>query len=235
MTGLALILAHGGGKGRLLLVGCCTAVVTALLLVAISLALLPSHPDEILFDLVSDPGVRGGTGFAIVLLTLPPLLLLDQTIRLGTAARERRLAAVRIAGATPGQVTWLGALEAGAPAAVGSVVGVGLYWVLRVVLGGVPTNGPGVYWSPGLRLVPTSVTPSWWQLVLAVFGVTVIGVLAGLHASSRVVVSPLGVSRHLTPPPPRPWGVLLLAAAAVFAPVALAAGVESTVAGVVAV
>ena len=44
---------------------------------------------------VADPGVRGGTAFGTVLLTVPALALLHQAVRLGTAARERRLAALR--------------------------------------------------------------------------------------------------------------------------------------------
>ena len=101
MTGLAWTLARAGGLPRMLLVAACTAVVSGLLMVAVALLLLPPQPDELLFNLVADPGVRGGTAFGTVLLTLPALMLLNQAVRLGTAARERRLAALRLAGATP--------------------------------------------------------------------------------------------------------------------------------------
>lgn len=87
----------------------CAAVSTALLLVAWTLLLLPTNPHELLFNLVAEPGLRGGTALATVLMVLPLLLLVHQVIRLGTSARERRLAALRLAGATPGEVRVLGA------------------------------------------------------------------------------------------------------------------------------
>lgn len=229
----------------MVLVAACTAVVTTLLLVTISIALLPTYPDEMLSDLIRDPGVRGGTAFAIVLLTLPSLLLLDQSVRLGTAARERRLAALRLAGATPSEVRRLGGLEVGIPAFVGAVLGIGLYRVLRIVIGGVSYFDPpgsglvivrtstwGVF---GVHLVPTSVAPTWWQLLLTVAAVTLLGVVVGSRASARVVVTPLGVTRQQTAPPPRPWGVLLLVAAALSVPVLVSSDFGSTLVGIVAV
>jgi len=139
------------------------------------------------------------------MLCVPALLLLYQAVRLGTAARERRLAALRLAGATPGDVRALGAVEVALPASVGSVAGIGVYGLLRLVLGGELAE---------VRLVPTSVAPAWWQMLIVVVGVTGLGVAVGLLASRRVVVTPLGVTRREAPPPPRPWGALLLAVAA---------------------
>ncbi|WP_235944547.1 hypothetical protein [Verrucosispora sioxanthis] len=51
--------------------------------------------------LLREPGLRGGTAFALVLLTIPVLALAGQSARLGAPARDRRLAALRLAGATP--------------------------------------------------------------------------------------------------------------------------------------
>ena len=130
MTRLAWTLARAGGWSRMLLVAVCTAVVSGLLLVAVALLLLPENPPEMFFNLVADPGVRGGTAFGTVLVTVPALLL-HQAVRLGTAARERRLAALRLAGATPGQVRLLGALEVGIPSCAGGVLGLGVYALLR--------------------------------------------------------------------------------------------------------
>ncbi len=217
MTLIALLLTRSTGLARAALVAACTALVTALLLVGVAMLRLPDRPDEALFNLVSDPGVRPGTVLAIALLAVPPLLLLHQAVRLGTAARERRLAALRIAGATVADVRRIGAVEVGVPAFVGSLLGIVLYGVLRAVLGGVaPRTDPRSDPESGLRLVPTTVSPTWWHGALVVLGVTVLGVLVGGHASSAVVVTPLGVARRTPSRPPRPWaGLGLLLAAPV--------------------
>jgi len=210
----------------MLLLGSCTAVVCTLLLIVVTFARLPESPDEVLFNLVADPGTRVGTAFATALLTLPPLLLLYQAVRLGTAARDRRLAALRLAGATPGEVRRLGALEVGIPALAGSLGGVVLFWLLRVVLGEDATynmafQSDGYVSTLSLRLVPTSVAPQWWAALLVVIGTTVAGVTVGARAARGVVVTPLGVSRRQASAPPRPWGVLLLVAAVLAVPVAV--------------
>jgi hypothetical protein len=205
---LAWTLNRAGGWGRMLLLTGCTAVVSGLLLVAIALLLLPPNPHERLFNLVAEPGTRAGTAFATVMLTLPPLLLLHQAVRLGTAARERRLASLRLAGATPSEVRRLGAIEVGFPALAGSLLGFGVYALLRWTLGGTASASPVSV--PGLKLVPTTVAPTWWQFLIVVVGVTIVGVAVGLLASRRVVVTPLGITRRQSPPPPRPWGLLLV-------------------------
>jgi hypothetical protein len=145
------------------------------------------------------------------LLTVPALLLLYQSVRLGTAARERRLAALRLAGATPREIRYLGAVEVGVPVTVGSVLGLGFYALLRATLGGDRTGEVGTAMYE-LRLVPTTVAPTWWQVCLVVVGVAASGVAVGLRASRRLTVTPLGVTRRRVPPPPRPWGLIPLGA-----------------------
>lgn len=225
MSGLAWRLAFAGGRGRAVLLACCTAVVSGLLLVAVAVLSLPPVPAEQLFAVVAETGTRYGYVLGVVLLTLPALLLLHQVVRLGTAARERRLASLRLAGATPGDVRRIGAVEAGVPSLVGAVGGIGVYWVMRALLGGnlsyTQVEGPGRHRAAveySLRLVPTSAVPSWWQVVAVVAGVALLGVAVGLAASRHVVVTPLGVVRRSTQAPPRPWGllVMLVAVAALF-------------------
>lgn len=235
MIRLALTLTRAGGWPRMLLLGSCTALVSALLLIVITFARLPHHPDEMLFDLVSNPGTRVGAAFATVLLTLPPLLLLYQAVRLGTAARDRRLAALRLAGATPAEVRRLGALEVGIPALAGSLAGIGLFWLLRLVQGDGATVDASVLqdsrmYTSDLRLLPTSVAPQWWDASLVVIATTLAGVFVGARASRGVIVTPLGVSRRQASAPPRPWGLLLLAAAVLIVPLALTVDSSSTAA-----
>ncbi len=221
MNRLAWRLAFAGGWGRPVLLACCTAVVSGLLLVAVAVLSLPQDPSESLFGVVADPGTRGGYVFGTVLLTLPALLLLHQVVRLGTSSRERRLASLRLAGATPADVRRIGAVEVGMPAFAGAVAGIAVYGLLRVVLGGElsyreTSSAPGDRsMVASLRLVPSSVTPTWWQVLAIIVAVTLLGVAVGLLAGRRVVVSPLGVTRRTNRQPPRPWGAALLLIAGV--------------------
>ena len=217
MIRLAWNLTVVGGRGRAVLLAACTAVVAGLLLVGQAMLLLPEYPDEALYTVVAEAGTRSGFTFAVFMLALPALLLLFQAVRLGTSARERRLAALRLAGATPGDVRRLGALEVGLPTLAGAAAGYGVYWLMRGALGGAPVDAsccqPGITRYGSLAgFVPTSVTPAWWQVVLTVLLVTLLGVLVGTAANRGVVVSPLGITRRTNPSPPRPWGLLLIVA-----------------------
>lgn len=208
MIRLAWWLARAGGSARMILLAVPTALASGLLLVAVAMVQLPAMPNEVLFDLVADTGTRGGTVLAVVALTLPLLALLHQVVRLGTASRERRLAALRVAGATPGQVRVVGALEVGLPVTAGAVLGIGVYALLRLLLGGERTLAAQLDWTP--ELVPTTVTPAWWQVVGVVALVSLAGVVTGWWASGHVIATPLGVTRRQRRRPPRPWGMLLL-------------------------
>ncbi|GAA1146901.1 FtsX-like permease family protein [Nocardioides aquiterrae] len=217
MIRLAWHLTVVGGRGRAVLLAACTAVVGGLLLVGQAMLLLPEYPQEALYSVVADAGTRSGFAFAVFLLALPALLLLFQAVRLGTSARERRLAALRLAGATPGDVRRLGALEVGLPTFAGAVAGYGVYRLMRGVFGGAPVDAgccePGVTRHGSLAgFVPTSVAPAWWQVLLTVLVVTVLGVIVGTAANRGVVVSPLGIARRTSSNPPRPWGLLLVVA-----------------------
>lgn len=222
MIGLAWRLFRASGWGRAALMASCTAVVAGLFLVAVAVASLPAHPAEPLFDAVANPGNRGGYVFATVLLTVPPLLLLHQVVRLGTADRERRLAGLRLAGATPGQVRTIGAMLVGVPALAGGMGGIGVYWALRSLLGRDLRFQDDPGWEgpaqASLRLVPTTVTPSWWEVLLVVAVVTLLGIAVGLLAGRGVIVTPLGVTRRAAPPPPRPWGVVPLVLVPILGP-----------------
>lgn len=221
---LALVLSflRRGGGPRAALIALCTALVSGLLLVALTVVLFTwrSSPDaERLGNLVSDRGVRGGYVFALLLICVAPLALLRQVVRLGTAARERRLAALRLAGATPAEVRRMGALEVGVPALLGGLAGYVVFAVLRVLFGGLPQGREGMVIESQvqreLRLVPVSVSPSWWQVLLLAVAVGLVGILAGTQSSRSMVISPLGVARRAPHGAPRPWGLLFIALAAV--------------------
>jgi hypothetical protein len=154
--------------------------------------------------LLGDAGLRPGVAFTLLLLTIPVLALAGQCARLGGPARDRRLAAVRLAGGTPRQaVVSLAVAETGTASLAGSVLGLAAYLVTRQLL-----DDPDRY---GVRPLPTDVSPPAWLIVPVVVAVPLLASVAAAVALRRVVTTPLGVSRRVRPEgSPRPWPALLL-------------------------
>ncbi|RQX17880.1 hypothetical protein DDE19_09785 [Micromonospora ureilytica] len=153
--------------------------------------------------LLVEPGLRGGTAFALLMLMVPVLALAGQCARLGAPARDRRLAALRLAGATPGQVTRLVVLETGVAALFGTLVGLGVYLVGRDLL-----HRPD---ARGQLALPTDVLPSAGALAGVVLGLPVVAALATALMLRTVTTSPLGVSRKAARERgPGPWAGLLI-------------------------
>ncbi|AQZ63503.1 integral membrane protein [[Actinomadura] parvosata subsp. kistnae] len=124
------------------------------------------------------------TGLALALLALPVAGLVHQANRLATATRERRLAALRLAGAAPGDVRRLGALEGGWLALTGSLAGSVVY---------------------ALTHLPGPLAPVPFVVVLMTAG----GVVSGARAGRDVIASPLGVTRRPRVRGPRVRDLLL--------------------------
>ncbi|MDG4836171.1 ABC transporter permease [Micromonospora sp. WMMD967] len=184
------------------------AGLSALTVLAISTpAATPENPDRLSEQyhnaLLSEPGLRGGTTFALLMLMVPVLALAGQCARLGAPARDRRLAAIRLAGATPGQVTRLAVLETGLAALLGTVAGLGVYLVGREVL-----HRPD---ARGQLALPTDVLPSSGAVTAVVLGLPVVAALATALMLRTVTTSPLGVSRKAARERgPRPWAGYLI-------------------------
>ncbi len=121
-------------------------------------------------------------------LLLPIVAFIAVMTRLGAAERERRLAAIRLAGATPSQVRILAAVEAGLAAGVGSAVGLGLFFLLR------PLAAVGVL--AGVRWFPQDLSPSPASAALVVLVVPLVAAAGAALSLRRVVISPLGVARQ---------------------------------------
>lgn len=195
MLSLAWTLTRAGGWSRAALLASCTAVVSGLLLVAAALLHLRGEAETGLASVVADSGTRGGVVLSVALSTVAPLLLLNQVVRLGTASRSRRLAALRVAGATSSEVRRLGGVEVGIPTSVGAVAGFAVYLALQALLS-----------SGSLALVPRSLPP-WWLSLPIIVGVSGLGFAVGALTS---IASPFGVVRRQRRKAPRPWGLLLI-------------------------
>ena len=85
-------------------------------------------------DLLQQPGLRPGVVATLILLTVPVLAFAGQCARLGAPARDRRMAAIRLAGATPRQALAMAPARPASRSAIGSVLGLGAFFLLRVLL-----------------------------------------------------------------------------------------------------
>ena len=141
----------------------------------------------------------GGMG-----LLAPIIVFVATATRLGALRREQRLAALRLAGATPGQTNLIAAFEAALAAVAGVVLGFVVFLIGKPHIAGIPFDGRTFYPSD-LRLSPVI------GVVVAV-GVPALAVGAALLSLRRVRVSPLGVSRAAFPPKPRARRLVVLAA-----------------------
>ncbi|MGW2374062.1 FtsX-like permease family protein [Kitasatospora sp. NPDC001683] len=137
-------------------------------------------------------------------LIFPVLIFIGTATRLSAATREQRYAAMRLVGATPGQVTVMSAVESTVAAVIGTAVGFGLYFVLKPVVAEVPFTGDRFFAADLSLTLP--------QIAGTLLGVPVAAALAARFALRRVTVSPLGVSRRVTPKPPSAWRVTPLVA-----------------------
>ncbi|MFF9200664.1 FtsX-like permease family protein [Streptomyces sp. NPDC014986] len=145
--------------------------------------------------LLDRPGTRAGIVVGLLLLLVPVLGFLGQCARVGAVHRDRRLAGLRLAGATPWQVRRIAALETGLACLLGSVVA-------------------GVLAVPVLLGVWDRPNPLGWAgLVLVTLAVPALGAAAGVLALRRVVASPLGHVRRTGPRSGRGPGLLFLAGA----------------------
>jgi hypothetical protein len=122
-------------------------------------------------------------GVGIVVLFVPSLVLVASASRLTAARRERRLAALRLAGATPAQVTAMVAAETGVAAVAGAVLGVAISPVLHSLATWVPWAG-GTWYAADFML-------PWPIVVLVALAVPVLVVGAAVAGLRRVVNTPL--------------------------------------------
>ena len=147
-------------------------------------------------------------GVGVVVLLVPSLVLVASSARLIAARREQRLAALRLAGATPGQVVAITAAETGIAAVAGALIGWAISPLLRLLARLVPWDGGT--WLAGDFRVPAGLTVF---VLVAVPALVLLAAVAGLR---RVVSNPVGAVVRHTPKPLRWWRLLSLPATALF-------------------
>jgi ABC-type lipoprotein release transport system permease subunit len=140
----------------------------------------------------------------IAALLFPVMIFIGTATRLSAARREQRFAAMRLVGATPRQVAAIAAVESTSAAVVGVALGLVAFLLLRPVLAQIPFTGS--------KFFESDLTVTSAQLWPVLIGVPVGAAVVARLALRRVVISPLGVSRRVTPKPPRAWRLLPLVA-----------------------
>lgn len=196
---------------RVVLTGFSACLATLAFLAALTVIAIPTAANgrnnvspQYRHALLAEAGLRPGVVFALVLLTVPVLALAGQCVRLGAPARDRRLAAIRLAGATPGQAVLLAAAETVLAGGLGALVGLGLYLGGREVL-----HRPG---EDGTLPLPTDVLPPAWALAAVCAGIPLVAGLVAVALLRRVTVTPFGTVRRVRTNRPKPWpGVLIVA------------------------
>ena len=137
-------------------------------------------------------------------LLFPVLVFIGAATRLSAARREQRFAAMRLVGATPRQISTIATVESSVATIAGTVVGFGLFYALRPAIATIPFSGERFFTSD-LSLSPANV-------LLVAIGIPAAAALTARIALRRVNVSPLGVTRRVTPRPPRAWRLIPLLA-----------------------
>lgn len=129
---------------------------------------------------------------ASVLMIVPLLVFGGAAARLTVARRDQRLAALRLIGATPGQVVAMTVVEAVLVAFAGALTGAVLYAAAAPLLTGIEIGGG--------RWFLADMFPNPLILAGVLLAVPLLVGLSAVVGLRRVVVSPLGVAKRETPP-----------------------------------
>jgi hypothetical protein len=137
----------------------------------------------------------------------PILILVGTATRLAAARRQERYAALRLVGATTGQVGVIASVDAAVSALLGVLIGIGIFAALQPALADSAITSA--------RYFSVQVTPTTAGYLIVLIGVPIASAVAALVSLERVRISPLGVSRRVTPPPPSAWRIAPLVAGVV--------------------
>ncbi|KFF96502.1 hypothetical protein IQ62_35495 [Streptomyces scabiei] len=196
---LAVLLTRGSDRRewwRVTLTALGAALATGFGMAAAALASLEGqYSVQFGSGLLNQPGERSRVIVTLLLLLVPVLGFLGQCTRVGALHRDRRLAGLRLAGASVAQVRRIAALETAAACLVGSLV-VTVFFVLLLLSA----------WTPPAL--------AWVGITLVALGVPALGAVASVVALRRVVASPLGWVRRVRPGTGRGPGWVFLGAVA---------------------
>lgn len=145
--------------------------------------------------------------FASFLILVPLTTLAGSAARLVAARRDAQLSALRLMGATSGQVTGLTALDAASQALAGALFGIVGYIAALPVI--------SLLSFEGKRLAYSELWVGPLALITTVVGVTLLALASALITLRRVVISPLGVSARVAAAGPGRWRLWVFVAAVI--------------------
>jgi len=172
---------------------------------------------------VFTPFFRYAFGVGVLAVLFPVLILIGTATRLAAARREERFAALRLVGATPRDVSVVAAVDSVVSALAGTILGIGVFLAARPWLAGAQLTGT--------RYFPATVTPTAWGYLAMLVAVPAASAAASLLALRRVRISPLGVSRRTSPPPPSAWRLLTLGIGLILFVIGVLATTKETIGG----
>ncbi|HVB44957.1 MAG TPA: FtsX-like permease family protein [Streptosporangiaceae bacterium] len=163
-----------------------------------------AHERQIWSSYFRDAFVVGAIAFLF-----PILILVGTASRLAAARREERFAALRLVGATSRQISVISSVDAVVSALLGAIGGIAIFTLLQPALASTAITSA--------RYFSDEVTPTAAGYLAVLIGVPAASAISALLSLRRVRISPLGVSRRVTPPAPSAWRVVpLLAGIALF-------------------
>lgn len=132
-------------------------------------------------------------------LLMPVAVFVASSTRLAAAARDRRLAALRLVGANSDQVRRIAAGEAFVGALAGLLVGVAFFLIGRALVPNLTAAAlRGGIFSADIR-------PEWTLAALIVVAVPLLAVMVAVFSLRRVIIEPLGVVRRARDQRRRLW------------------------------
>lgn len=132
----------------------------------------------------------------------PILILVGTATRLAAARREERYAALRLVGATTWQISVISSVDAMVSALLGTLAGIAIFLALRPALADTAVTSQRYFYN--------EVTPTAAGYLAVLVAVPVASAIAALLSLRRVRISPMGVTRKVTPPSPTAWRVVPL-------------------------
>ncbi|MFF3915566.1 FtsX-like permease family protein [Streptomyces sp. NPDC001852] len=133
---------------------------------------------------------------------LPLAVFLSVCARLSAAVRVRRLAALRLLGLSTKAVQRVNAAETVAAAALGAVLGLGIYALVNQLI-----SRAGL---PGFKWYPSDGALSFSTILICLVGCPALAWFVGRVSARRAAANPLAVRRSAAQKPPAKWGLLPL-------------------------
>jgi len=199
LAGLSLSSSAGSARIRSLMVALTSAIGTFLLLVvgAITRSEILQRPWGL------EPGVRILLLAVVITIGLPVLTLAATSGRLSAAMRDRRLANLRLLGLSPLQTRVVAAVETGAAALVGTVIGSAGFVLARPLVARL---------HPAGRTWPLdTLWPYWWAAALALVMVPLAVVTVSVLPQRSASRAALSEARRAEARHPNPLRLLPLA------------------------